>query len=244
MHGIQIDITKIIEYSHTMFILGMKNIMPESVTSFLKLLRIEVKRISRVKVIEEQTKYIITRCFSIFKLSITVKTFSHELARCISASTTRYVRIKLFEQIPFFFAYAIAHCLILSGTFSIKPTTIIKPFTVNLLDYFLHMLNLFGIHGLLLNKLVHDFFHLTGFFITSRSNSIFFVFLKTRFDGRHISPFTLFRVIYTSWIASQCCFNTGQMRRNDFNNRPLHWSNLRIHIRGIDSLFSVQLNTK
>ena len=53
IHGIQIDITKIIEYSHAMFILGMKNILPESATSFLKLLGIEVKRISRIEVIKE-----------------------------------------------------------------------------------------------------------------------------------------------------------------------------------------------
>ena len=106
------------------------------------------------------------------------------------------------------------------------------------------MFNLVSIHGLVLNKLIHDVFHLTGFFITSRPNSIFFVFLETRLDGCHISPFTLFRVIYTSWIASQCCFNTGQMRRNDFDNRSLHWGNLRIHIGGIDSLLSAQLNTK
>ena len=106
------------------------------------------------------------------------------------------------------------------------------------------MFNLVSIHGLILNELIHDVFHLTGFFITSIPNGIFFIFLETRFDGCHISPFTLFSIIYTSWITSQCCFNTGQIRRNDFNNRPLHWSNLRIHIRGIDSLFGTQLNTK
>ena len=53
IHSIQIDITKIIEYSHTMFIFSMKDILSKSATSFLKLLGINVKRIRWIKVIKE-----------------------------------------------------------------------------------------------------------------------------------------------------------------------------------------------
>ena len=53
VHGIQINITKIIEYGHTVLISSLKDILSKSTTSFLKLLRINMKRISRVEVIEE-----------------------------------------------------------------------------------------------------------------------------------------------------------------------------------------------